>query len=677
MKSRRAGTFQLSLATLGDGCRIAYRLDGPDDGPVLLLSSSLGCDLGMWAPQLEAFTRQYRVLRYDSRGHGRSDAPAGAYSIERLGFDVIELLDVLHLARVSFCGVSLGGMIGQWLGVFAPERIERLVLANTAPSMGPRSMWQERIEAVSRSGMSAVAEASIERWFTPGLFERAPERIAPMREMLLATPPAGYAGCCAAIRDLDLRKTAAQIAPDTLLIAGAFDRATPPERSEEIARAMAKPPQLVELDGAHLCNVELPEAFTRAVLDFLAAGASAPSAARASRRAPQPVRPVRVERVETLLVDVPTIRPHRLSMTTMRRQTLVLVRVRCSDGVIGVGEGTTIGGLSYGEESPEGIKLAVDTYLAPALGGCDPQNVSLAMAEIDRLVRGNHFAKCAVETALLDACGRRLGLPLAELLGGRMRDRLPVAWTLASGDTSKDIEEAEQMLDRRRHRVFKLKIGARALNDDVMHVAAIKRALGDRASVRVDVNQAWDEPTAMRGMAALEDAGVDLVEQPVSRSNPRALRRLAARFLVPVMADEALHGPEDAFELARSAAADVFAIKLAPSGGVHAAARVAAVAGAAGIGLYGGTMLEGGVGTAAAAHLFSTVPALAWGTELFGPLLLTEELLVEPLAYSEFAVTVPRGAGLGVELDEDRVQHFRRDGGSRRAFSLPEKSGGA
>ena len=379
----------------------------------------------------------------------------------------------------------------------------------------------------------------------------------------------------------------------------------------------------------------------------------------------------RVEEVETILLDLPTIRPHQLSMTTMHRQTLVLVRIRCSDGITGVGEGTTIGGLSYGEESPEGIKLAVDTYIAPVLRTCDPRRVSATMTEVARAVRGNHFAKCAVETALLDAWGRRVGLPLAELLGGRLRDTLPVAWTLASGDTAIDIAEAEQMLDRRRHRVFKLKIGVRDVRDDVAHVAAIKRALGDRASVRVDVNQAWDESTAMRGIAALEDAGVDLVEQPVARFNRAAMARLAARFIVPVMADEVLHGPEDAFDVARTAAADVFAVKIAPSGGIRAAGRVCAIADAAGIGLYGGTMLEGGIGTAASAHLFATVPELAWGTELFGPLLLTEEILVEPLRYADFALTVPKGPGLGVELDDDRVAFFRRDGASRPAYSGP------
>jgi muconate cycloisomerase len=206
-------------------------------------------------------------------------------------------------------------------------------------------------------------------------------------------------------------------------------------------------------------------------------------------------------------------------------------------------------------------------------------------------------------------------------------------------------------------------------------VAAIKRALGDRASVRVDVNQAWDESMAMRGIAALEAAGVDLVEQPVARWNLRALRRLAARFIIPVMADESLHGPESAFEIARAAAADVFAIKISPSGGIRAAARVAAIADAAGIGLYGGTMLESGLGTAAAAHLCATFRRIAWGTELFGPLLLTEEILREPLSYQDFSLVLPAGPGLGVELDEERVNAFRRDGGSRRAYSIPTAGG--
>jgi muconate cycloisomerase len=191
----------------------------------------------------------------------------------------------------------------------------------------------------------------------------------------------------------------------------------------------------------------------------------------------------------------------------------------------------------------------------------------------------------------------------------------------------------------------------------------------------VDVNQAWDESAAMRGIAALEAAGVDLVEQPVARSNLRAMQRIASRFIVPILADESLHGPESAFELAVQAAADAFAVKISPSGGIRAAARVAAIAEVAGIGLYGGTMLESGLGTAAAAHLCATFRRLEWGTELFGPLLLSEEILREPLSYRDFSLIVPTGPGLGVELDDERVEAFRRDRRSNRAYGTPTSGG--
>lgn len=368
---------------------------------------------------------------------------------------------------------------------------------------------------------------------------------------------------------------------------------------------------------------------------------------------------VRVERVETLLLDLPTIRPHQLSMATMNGQTLMLVRIYCSDGSVGVGEGTTIGGLAYGAESPEGMKLAIDTYFAPVLIGADANRVQALMARLDQGIRDNRFAKCAVETALYDALGHRTGLPVSELLGGRLRDSLPVAWTLASGDTAKDIAEAEAMLAQRRHRIFKLKIGKRAVADDVAHVAAIKKALGDRAAVRVDVNMAWSELDARRGLAALADAGCELAEQPVASAE--ALARLTGKHPIAVMADESLVGPASAFALARAFAADVFAIKIEQSGGLQAAQKVAAIADAANIQLYGGTMLEGAVGTMASAHVFSTFRELHWGTELFGPLLLTEEILQQPLVYRDFELTLPATPGLGIALDEERVQFFRRD----------------
>ena len=187
-----------------------------------------------------------------------------------------------------------------------------------------------------------------------------------------------------------------------------------------------------------------------------------------------------IERIETRLVDLPTIRPHKLSVATMHGQTLMLVKVFCSDGVLGIGEGTTIAGLAYGPESPESMKLAIDAYLAPAAIGKDATRIQELMAYIGKLVKVNHFAKSALETALLDAHGKRLNVPVSELLGGRRRERLAVAWTLASGDTAKDIVEAERMLELRRHRVFKLKIGAKELKTDIKHVHKLRSSSANR-----------------------------------------------------------------------------------------------------------------------------------------------------------------------------------------------------
>ena len=368
-----------------------------------------------------------------------------------------------------------------------------------------------------------------------------------------------------------------------------------------------------------------------------------------------------IESLSAIIVDLPTIRPHKLAMHTMQQQTLVVIRLRCADGIEGLGEATTIGGLAYGNESPESIKQNIDSHLAPLLIGQDAANINACMLRLDKAAKGNSFAKSGLESALLDAQGKRLGLPVSELLGGRVRDSLEVAWTLASGDTAKDIAEAEDMLGLRRHRIFKLKIGAGEVSQDLKHVIAIKRALGDSASVRVDVNQAWDESVALRACQVLGDNGIDLIEQPIARINRAGQVRLNQRSPAPIMADESIESVEDAFSLAADGAASIFALKIAKNGGPRAVLRTAAIAEAAGIALYGGTMLEGGLGTMASAHAFVTLNKLAWDTELFGPLLLTEDILSEPLVYRDFELHVPNTPGLGLSLDEERLAFFRRD----------------
>lgn len=260
--------MEKQFLTLGDGCRIAYRFDGPADAPILLLSNSLGTDMAMWEPQIAAWSRRFRVLRYDSRGHGASGVPAGAYAMDRLGRDVIELLDALSIAQVDFCGLSLGGMIGQWLGIRAPERVRRLILANTSSYMGPPAGWDARIGMVTEQGMAPLAQASVERWFTKAFGETAAEAIAPIVAMLFATEPAGYVGCCAAIRDMDMRRTAGLIQLPALVIGGTLDPSTPPPHSEALARSIDGA-RLAMIDAAHLSNVEAPERFQGLVMDFL------------------------------------------------------------------------------------------------------------------------------------------------------------------------------------------------------------------------------------------------------------------------------------------------------------------------------------------------------------------------------------------------------------------------
>lgn len=262
----------MTVATIitDDGCQIAYQWHERPSAPVLVLSPSLGTAMSLFNPQLVAFKEHFSVLCYDPRGHGASDVPAGSYSLDRLGSDVIELLDHLAIPRAHFLGVSLGGMTGQWLGYRASERIGRLILANTSAYMGPPSGWAARISTVLEHGMAAMAEPVLERWFTPGFRASGNPAIRAIGHLLEETAPAGYAGCCAAIRDMDLRPTAPLIGAPTLVIAGLQDPATPPDHAGFLAQAIPGA-QLLELDAAHLSNVECPARFNHAVLEFLRA----------------------------------------------------------------------------------------------------------------------------------------------------------------------------------------------------------------------------------------------------------------------------------------------------------------------------------------------------------------------------------------------------------------------
>jgi 3-oxoadipate enol-lactonase len=249
-----------------------HRFDGAAAGaPVLVLGSSLGTTGAMWDDQIPAFGERFRVLRYDTRGHGGSPAPPGPYAMDDLGADLLALLDRLELRRVSFCGLSIGGMIGMWAASEAPERFDRLVLCCTVPHFPPRELWDERADTVRASGMEPLVDAAIERWLTPEVRAARPEAEERLRAMLHSTPPEGYAGCCEAIRDMDLRGRLAVIEAPTLVLAGSEDPSTPPEKVRAIAEAVRGASYLELAGAAHIANMARPDAFNDAVLEHLGA----------------------------------------------------------------------------------------------------------------------------------------------------------------------------------------------------------------------------------------------------------------------------------------------------------------------------------------------------------------------------------------------------------------------
>lgn len=251
-----------------DGVELHYRLDGDETAPVLVLSNSLGTDLGMWEPQMPALLRHFRVLRYDTRGHGLSGLPPAPYQVDRLGKDVVALLDALGIAKVRFCGLSMGGMTGMWLGVHAPDRIDRLALCNTAAKIGTPEVWNGRIAAVEKGGMAAIQPGVIQRWFTESFVTRNPEAINPIAAMLLSTAPEGYVAACGAVRDMDQRQAIHAIRAPTLVIAGTYDLATSAADGRALADAIPGA-EYLKLPAAHLSNVECAGAFNAALLNFL------------------------------------------------------------------------------------------------------------------------------------------------------------------------------------------------------------------------------------------------------------------------------------------------------------------------------------------------------------------------------------------------------------------------
>ncbi|SAI49899.1 3-oxoadipate enol-lactone hydrolase [Bordetella ansorpii] len=253
---------KLSHATL------YYVIDGADDAPALVLSNSLGSSADMWSQQIPELARHFRVLRYDTRGHGRSSVPDGEYTFDALAEDVRELMDHVGIERAHFCGLSMGGPTGMTLALKHPQRVDRLVLCNTAARLGSVESWSTRMTAVAQDSVSNMAPALVERWLTPAYRAAQPGLTQVLVDMLRRTPDAGYIANCAALRDNDLREQAQAIRARTLVIASTHDMAATPQQGRELAGSITGA-RYLELDTSHISNWEQPEAFTRAVLDFL------------------------------------------------------------------------------------------------------------------------------------------------------------------------------------------------------------------------------------------------------------------------------------------------------------------------------------------------------------------------------------------------------------------------
>lgn len=363
--------------------------------------------------------------------------------------------------------------------------------------------------------------------------------------------------------------------------------------------------------------------------------------------------------LETTIVDLPTTREHAFATSTLRQRSLVIVQLR-SEGLIGIGEGV-VPGPWWAGESAETMKLVIDKLLAPSLSELSALAPRAGLAAMHRAVSGNHFAKAAVEMALWDLTGKRFGCSIADLLGGACRTDIPITWSISAAvedDCTSALAEAEQRAGEG-FGAFKFKMGALAVDDDIAYVTQVREKLADVATIVVDPNGAWDEPTALRALRELAANGVRIAEQPVPRWNVSALARLRQSLDMIVMADESAQSSHDMADLLRRDAVTAVSVKLPKAAGLLQAAAMADIAIAGGIAVYGGTTMESSIGAAASAQLYSVWPTLL-GCELVGPLLLREEVVTEPICYRAGRLQVPSGPGLGIDLDDDKLRFYAR-----------------
>jgi len=366
-----------------------------------------------------------------------------------------------------------------------------------------------------------------------------------------------------------------------------------------------------------------------------------------------------IAEVRVIMADIPVKRAHKMSFTTLEAMNFVFVRLETRDGLTGWGEAACLGGPTWSEESAESVAATIERYIAPWLRGRDATGIEALRQEMARRLQGNPFARAAVEMALWDLNGRALGVPVHRLLGGRVRDRVPLSWSLAVADPDAEVAEAGEKVAHG-HRIFKIKTAAHPVAHDVERVRRIREAVGPEISLRIDANQGWDRPTALRAIRALEPYGIDFAEQPVARWDLEGMAHIARNVAVPVMADESCFSPQDALAIARLGGVSILGLKLTKSAGILGSLAIARIAEAAGMGCYVGCMIETSLGTAAYLQVALAAAPVTWGCELFGPLLLRGDVVREPVRYEDGAILALDGPGLGVEVDETLLKEWTR-----------------
>ncbi|MET0852640.1 MAG: muconate/chloromuconate family cycloisomerase [Candidatus Rokuibacteriota bacterium] len=375
-------------------------------------------------------------------------------------------------------------------------------------------------------------------------------------------------------------------------------------------------------------------------------------------RLPLASQAVNIADIRTIRADIPVRRPHEMSFTTLEAVNFVFVRIETADGIVGWGEAACLGGPTWSEESAESVAATIDRYIAPWLAGRDAAAIEPLRIEMARRVQGNPFARAAVEMALWDLAGRALGVPVHRLLGGRVRDRVPLSWSLAVGDTDREIAEARDKAGHG-HRIFKVKTAVKSVEADVERVRRLREALGPAVSLRVDANQGWDRATALRAIRALEPYGLDFVEQPVPRWDVEGMAHIGRSVTVPVMADESCFTPHDALAIARLGGVSILGLKVTKSAGLLDTMAIARIADAAGMTCYVGCMIETSLGSAAYLQVALAAAPVTWGCELFGPLLLAGDVTARPVQYADGCILSLDGPGLGVEIDERALAEWK------------------